>query len=129
MMTRLIRRTPGALGFNALLPLDAISGRKLLYSNPRLLRSSPSGGDVSYPCPCVAWRFSLAVPRMPKEATEAASRPEGRLAVEMTKTAEVQDGYSRKALTPAISRKIASRIPNVSHLAFLLNGADFLVQP
>jgi len=33
----------GALVFNALFPLDAISGEKLLYSNPRLLRSSQLG--------------------------------------------------------------------------------------
>jgi len=33
----------GALVLNALFPLDAISGRKLLYSNPRLLRSSQLG--------------------------------------------------------------------------------------
>jgi hypothetical protein len=34
------------------------------------------------------------VPMLPDGATEAASRPGGRLAVETTKTAEVQDGYS-----------------------------------
>jgi hypothetical protein len=47
MATRLIRvlRTCalGALVFNALFPLDAICGRKLLYSNPRLPRSSRLG--------------------------------------------------------------------------------------
>jgi hypothetical protein len=47
MATRLIRvlRTCalGAPVFNALFPLDAISGEKLLYSNPRLLRSSQLG--------------------------------------------------------------------------------------
>ena len=47
MATRLIRVlrtcTLGALVFNALFPLDAISGEKLLYSNPRLLRSSHLG--------------------------------------------------------------------------------------
>ncbi len=39
----------GALVFNALFPLDAISGEKLLYSNPRLLRSSHLGETCPYP--------------------------------------------------------------------------------
>jgi hypothetical protein len=55
MATRLIRvlRTCalGALGFNALFPLDAISGEKLLYSNPRLLRSSQLGETCPTPLP------------------------------------------------------------------------------
>ena len=55
MMTRLIRvlRTCalGAPVFNALFPLDAISGEKLLYSNPRLLRSSQLGETCPTPLP------------------------------------------------------------------------------
>jgi len=84
MMTRLIRvlRTCalGALGFNALLPSDAISGRKLLSSNPRLLRSSQLGETCPTPAHAQAWRFSLAAPMLPMEVPEAASRPGGRLA-------------------------------------------------
>ena len=67
----------GVLVFNALFPLDAISGRKLLSSNPRLLRSPPTGGDVSTLPPdavgSVALRM-LALTRnggMPRRCTEA----------------------------------------------------------
>jgi len=66
MMTRLIRvlRTCalGALVFNALFPLDAISGRKLLYSNPRLLRSTRSGVVCPAYSPCEAWQASPCWP-------------------------------------------------------------------
>jgi hypothetical protein len=57
------------------------------------------GGVVSYPCPCEAWRFSLAAPRMPDGATEAASRPEGRLAVAYL--AAVTSGFHAKLMLEA----------------------------
>jgi hypothetical protein len=63
MMTRLIRvlRTCalGALVFNALFPLDAISGKKLLCSNPRLLRSSQLGETCPYPAHAKHGAFRL----------------------------------------------------------------------
>lgn len=54
---------------------------------------------MSYPCPCEAWRFSLAAPRMPDGATEAASRPEGRLAVAYL--AAVTSGFHAKLMLEA----------------------------
>jgi hypothetical protein len=82
--TRLMRaplaHSPHSAHGSALVPLDTASHEKLLYSNPRLLRSSQLGETCPPPCPCGAWRFSLAVPMPPMEAPDAASRPEGRLA-------------------------------------------------
>jgi hypothetical protein len=87
-------RTPGALGFNALLPLDVISGRKLLYSNPRLLRSSQLGETCPPPAHAEHGCFSLAAPRNLDGASEAASRPGGRLAVGCTTAARYCFGGS-----------------------------------
>ena len=82
MMTRLIRvlRTCalGALGFNALFPLDAISGRKLPYSNPRLLYSNLLG--VTCPPNSGAKQRGLLLPVTMnlEEPQTQASRPGGR---------------------------------------------------
>ena len=62
--------------------------REVALQQPKVAAQLPTGGNVSTPCPCVAWRFSLAVPMLPDGATEAASRPEGRLAVGCTTPAQ-----------------------------------------
>jgi hypothetical protein len=84
MMTRLIRvlltRSSPATNVGALLPLDAISGRKLLYSNPRLLRSSHLGETCPPKTDAKQRRAFADVLRTPDGASEAASRPGGRLA-------------------------------------------------
>lgn len=80
MAARLIRvlRTCalGALVFNAPFSLDAISGRKLLYSNPRLLRSSQLGET----CPPISDAeqrgILLVVLRHWTETTDASKPPQ-----------------------------------------------------
>ena len=53
-----------------------------------------TAGDVSPPCPCEAWRSSLVVTKMPTEAPEAASRPGGRLAVNVLKRSRNRNGVA-----------------------------------
>jgi len=56
--TRLMRaplaHSPPTTHGSALVPLDTANSRKLLYSNPRLLHSSPLGETCPPPCRCKA---------------------------------------------------------------------------
>jgi len=46
--------------------------------------------ECPYPCPCEAWRFSLAAPMLPDGAAETASRPGGRLAERTSTTRQLR---------------------------------------
>jgi hypothetical protein len=96
--TRLMRaplaHSPPTTHGGALVPLDTANREKLLYSNPRLLRSSPLGETCPPHAHAQAWRFSLAAPMLPTEATDARSRPTGRLAVGCTAPAHCGFGGS-----------------------------------
>jgi len=49
-----LAHSPHSAHGSALVPLDTASHEKLLYSNPRLLRSSQLGETCPTPCPCVS---------------------------------------------------------------------------
>ncbi len=66
-----LAHSPSITHGGALVPLDTANSRKLLYSNPRLLHSSPLGVTCPYTPGAKHRRFSLAVPILPVEASEA----------------------------------------------------------
>jgi hypothetical protein len=67
--------------FSEIFPLSRLFSDGSRPGNLQQLRSNPPGVTCPPPAHAEAWRFSLIAPMLPTEAQDAASRPEGRLAV------------------------------------------------
>jgi len=69
-----LAHSPHSTHGGALVPLDTADREKLLYSNPRLLRSSQLGETCPPPCPCVSMAGILALPMQP-DGSPRTSKP------------------------------------------------------
>ena len=76
--------------------------REVALQQPKVAAQLPTGGDVSYPCPCVAWRFSLTAPMLPDGATHSKAVPE-ETASAMLATLRQQEGYRPPPMVQLLS--------------------------